>query len=273
MSKIAVKTQGKRREPKKVIETDYSKFNLELCTRLAGISSASYRGQKVFQHHIRALDMPDHQYELISIENAQVYLVWNAKELIISWRGTEPKEWKDITADLKFRKQLGNFGKVHRGFKGYVDKVWPKLKEKVKTLTNGRWMKIYITGHSLGGAAATICTQRLEEDYHVTACYTYGAPRPGGYKFAFGFKTPVFRVRNNNDLVTKVPLAIMGYKHVGKMCYIDTKGILRTGRVGWTTLFKNWVRGQFSRIGDGVRDHNITEYFELLKNAKRIHKQ
>ncbi len=272
MSKIASKTQGKRKvkpEP----EIDFTKFNLELCTRLAGISAASYRAEKVFVHHIRALDMPDHKFELISSDNAQAYMIWNNKELIISWRGTEPKEWKDITADLKFRKQVGNFGKVHRGFKGYVDKIWPQIEKRVKELTKGKWIKIYVTGHSLGGAAAAICTQRLEENYHVSSCYTYGSPRPGGYQFALGFKTPVFRVRNNNDLVTKVPLAIMGYKHVGKLCYIDTKGVLRTGRIGWTTLFKNWVKGQFSRIGDGLRDHAIGDYHSLLEKAKRIHKK
>ena len=64
--------------------------------------------------------------------------MWNNKEIIISWRGTEPKEWKDITADLKFRKQVGNFGKVHRGFKGYVDKIWPQIEKRVKELTKGK---------------------------------------------------------------------------------------------------------------------------------------
>jgi triacylglycerol lipase len=272
MTQIAGKTQGKRKT-KPVKEIDYSKFNLDLCTKLAGISAASYKGSKVFVHSIRKLDMPEHKYQLVSHENAQAYIIWNDKEVIVSWRGTEPKEWKDITADLKFRKHLGNFGKVHRGFKGYVDKIYPKVEKKIKELTDGKWMKIYVTGHSLGGAAALICTQRLEENYHVSSCYTYGAPRPGGYKFALGFKTPVFRVRNNNDVVTKVPPSFIGYKHVGKLCYIDVDGNLRTGSIGWTTLFKNWIKGQFSRIGDGLRDHAIGEYEKLLQNAKRIHKE
>ena len=101
---------------------------------------------------------------------------------------------------------------------------------------------------------------------------TYGAPRPGGWKYSLSFKSNVYRIRNNNDLVTKVPPAIFGYKHVGKFCYIDSRGDLRTGKVSFAVLFKNWIRGQLERLGDGLRDHSIGEYYTKLKFAKRNHK-
>ena len=269
--------------------SDYSmpKFDMEQAIRLAGISEAAYCTPKTFTHKLRALNMPDHKFELISNDNAQAYIIWKEidktasktttkkarSEIIIAWRGTEPGEYKDVMADLKFRKKTSKFGgNVHRGFKGYVDKIYDQIEKIIEKKVSGKWFNIYVTGHSLGGASAVICTNRLEEKFHVRGCYTYGAPRPGGWKYSLSFKSNVYRIRNNNDLVTKVPPAIFGYKHVGKFCYIDSRGDLRTGKVSFAVLFKNWIWGQLERLGDGLRDHSIGEYYTKLKFAKRNHK-
>ena len=248
-------------------------FDQELCIRLAGVASACYKSSKSIVHDLRALGMNYHEYELISKDNAQAYVIWNNEEVIVAWRGTEPSEYKDVLADLKFRKVSGLDGRVHRGFKGYVDKIYDQVLAKVKEITAKKWYKVYVTGHSLGGASALICTNRFEEHFFVQACYTYGSPRPGGWKYSQSFKTKVFRVRNNNDVVTKVPPTWFGYKHVGQLCYIDRHGTLRTGKVKWYVIWRNWIKGQFERIGDGLRDHSITEYYNLLKNAERIDKR
>lgn len=254
----------------------WDKFDPELATRLAGISNAAYSSGKAFVHKLRTLGMDDWKYEFMTKDNAQCYVVWSdkEKEIYIAWRGTEPGEYKDVLADLKIKKVLNFDGfKVHRGFKGYVDKLYDQVESRVERVIKGKWFKIFVTGHSLGGASALICTNRLESKFHVEACYTYGAPRPGSWKYAYSFKTPVFRVRNNNDLVTKVPLMLLGYKHVGSLVYIDRHGVLRTGKVKFVTLLKNWFWGQFQRLGDGLRDHSIGEYCMHLKNAERIHKE
>lgn len=280
MSKILGKNQVKG-PPKvrpvenlKKIATTVDKFDQETCIRLAGISAAAYKSEKVIVHDLRALDMGFHNYELISNENAQAYIIWSDRELVVAWRGTEPTEYQDVLADLKFKKVSGMEGMVHRGFKGYVDKVYDAVLKRVIEITKNKWYKIYVTGHSLGGASALICTNRFEEEnFVVKACYTYGSPRPGGWKYSRSFKTNVFRVRNNNDIVTKVPPTWFGYKHVGELCYIDRHGTLRTGNVKWYVIVRNWIKGQLERIGDGLRDHSIGEYYKHLKTAKRIDKR
>jgi len=65
----------------------------------------------------------------------------------------------------------------------------------------------------------------------------------------------------------------LGYKHVGELCYIDRHGTLRTGNVKWYVIVRNWIKGQFERIGDGLRDHSIGEYYKHLKIATRIDKR
>tara|TARA_B100000989_G_scaffold187470_1_gene141052 strand:- start:5784 stop:6614 length:831 start_codon:yes stop_codon:yes gene_type:complete len=276
MSKITKQASGKPRKIKPLPREDKSKrylypeYDHDMCIKLAGISAAAYRTPKAFVHQLRALDMPYYEYELVEKDNAQAYVVWGERKVIIAWRGTEPKEYKDVLADLKFRKVIGHEGQVHRGFKGYVDKVYDEVYQLVKEITKEDWYDVYVTGHSLGGASALICTNRLEDydKFHVKACYTFGSPRPGGWKYANTFKTNVFRVRNNNDLVTKVPPSFFGYKHIGKLCYLDRNGKMHTGKVKWWTVFSNWVLGQFHRIGDGLRDHSIGEYYQILKNQK-----
>ena len=83
-------------------------------------------------------------------------MVWGEEDrtITIAWRGTEPGEYKDVLADWK-RKVVGHSqGNVHRGFKGYVDKVYEEVYLLVKKITRDDWYNIYVTGHSPGGASS-----------------------------------------------------------------------------------------------------------------------
>lgn len=264
------------------MEKQNKNFDIDLAIKLAGLSEAAYRSTKVFPHNLRALGMNDDKtgkqgwlFELLENDNSQVYVIWSHKEkqIYIAWRGTEPGEYKDVLADLKFRKVIGHQGKVHRGFKGYVDKVFPKLEKLLTRIIkkdSNDWYDIYITGHSLGGASALICTNRLEENlnYVIKGCYTFGGPRALGWGASKWVKTPVWRIRNNNDIVTKVPFYILGYSHVGNLCYISSDKKLHIGKARHGMMFWDWIKGNFSRFGDSVRDHSVSEYYQILKNHR-----
>ena len=208
--------------------------------------------------------------KLFKNKNAECYVTWNDQEVIVSWRGTQPTQINDILDDLKITKQVTKYGKIHSGFKGYVDKVYKLVLEQVNRLMQDSDRKLYVTGHSLGAAAAIICTNRFEDKFKVEACYTYGSPRPGGIKYSVSVKTPVYRVRNNNDIVTSVPLFIMGYKHHGSEHYLNTWGNVRTPS-GWQ-LFKDKIRGIWRGLKkgkvDSFSDHSIVEYIKHLKKYK-----
>ena len=80
-------------------------------------------------------------------------------------------------------------------------------------------------------------------------------------------------IQNDYQITRKRNLFVIfcsffGYKHIGKLCYLDRNGKMHTGKVKWWTVFSNWVLGQFHRIGDGLRDHSIGEYYQILKNQK-----
>ena len=64
---------------------------------------------------------------------------------------------------------------------------------------------LFITGHSLGGALATIAAKKLSHEGGIAACYTFGSPRVGDEEWIADIKTPVYRLVNAADCVTMLP--------------------------------------------------------------------
>ena len=69
--------------------------------------------------------------------------------------------------------------------------------------------KIYVTGHSLGAALATLSTFHIAENNFLPTLYAFGSPRVGNQKFAQQFPEKVyaqtFRIANCEDLVNDLP--------------------------------------------------------------------
>ena len=190
-------------------------------------------------------------------ENAQGYGIVMPDYVIVAFRGTEGAQMGDLLADIKaWPAGADTTGTVHSGFKHELDKLYPEIiKWLGKKLTT---KKIVITGHSLGAAMATICTSRMEEYTEVESLTTFGSPRVGTRKFVKAISTPHKRFVNNNDLVTKVPLFIMGYKHHGDQQYINFYGNIRK-LTTWQMIKDKW-RGWRSGILDGAEDHGMQNY-------------
>lgn len=64
---------------------------------------------------------------------------------------------------------------------------------------------VVISGHSLGGAAATIAGEIVRRNGRpVTAVWTYGSPRPGNVAFAEAYTVPNHRMFSALDIVARV---------------------------------------------------------------------
>jgi triacylglycerol lipase len=197
---------------------------------------------------------------LIDIDGAQVYVLSNKNEMVIAFRGTEPTQMSDLAADLNAipdRGKVGGF--VHDGFQTEVDKVWKKLTLAIKKKPANR--PLFITGHSLGAAMATIAASRISKE--VDCLYTYGSPRVGSKKFVEKINVNHFRHVNNNDAVTGVPFAFLGYRHHTVARYINHYGNIRP-ITRWQRI-KDKLRGRWAAIKnfqffDGFRDHSMVNY-------------
>ena len=203
---------------------------------------------------------------------AQSYRFMNKNDIVIACRGTEPTEYNDIKADANALPVIAEtVSRVHAGFKSEVDELWPMVKEDITRKAN-EGKDIWFTGHSLGAAMATIMASRcmLDKDcLDVKEIYTYGSPRVGwpGYVKSLGIQH--HRWVNNNDIVTRVPLQIMGYKHHGTEHYLNTWGNIRKPH-GWQRvkdrlrgIWRGWKAGKI----DSFCDHAIGDYIKHINKA------
>lgn len=129
----------------------------------------------------------------------------------------------DILADLRFIPTSFDESEnvnVHRGFLGEIDKLWTHIAQDIDEHVKDK--PLWVTGHSLGGAMATLAGMRHSFEQVVT----FGEPRVGIHiEQAFKSKSHS-RYVNGDDPVTKLPPELFsGYDHHGNPIHItDSDG-------------------------------------------------
>lgn len=200
--------------------------------------------------------------EFFDIDGAQAYLLKGADTHVLSFRGTEVTQKSDVLADLKAGKNIEACGgKVHVGFKGEINKVWPAITKSLADID-----AVYVTGHSLGAAMATIATSRMQTK--VIALVTFGSPRVGNAEFVKSVAVDHYRVQNNCDDVTKVPFRLMGFDHHGTHKYMNFHGEFRD-LTPWQRV-KDMIRSRLKARAKGqkyigVFDHMMANYIAKLE--------
>jgi triacylglycerol lipase len=174
--------------------------------------------------------------ECFDADDTQGFIVQNDTDLVVAFRGTEPKRPMDWLSDGRVihAPWAHRVGKVHTGFYHALEVVWRSGQEVLpKRLANRGNRRVWITGHSLGGALAELCAARASFDPRITAVpieavYTFGQPRVGDDEFAHllhdKMGVSVFRFVNDRDIVPRVPFFGMGYRHFGAQIFFDEAG-------------------------------------------------
>jgi hypothetical protein len=210
-------------------------------------------------------------------KGTQAFLAKNDEFAVLSFRGTQPTKWEDVRTDLRALKQKTVEGKVHKGFKEAFDDVRDELFNIVEK-SIGKDLPLYITGHSLGAALATVATQELEEKFHdlIAACYTFGSPRVGDGKYEKSIKAPVYRIVNTTDIVTLVPFFLGTFVHVGDARYLSRRKVDNVYRIyRGIPSFRRTVESiietllalfRLNPIAPWIGAHDMTIYIEKLEN-------
>ncbi|HSG45323.1 MAG TPA: lipase family protein [Anaerolineales bacterium] len=198
--------------------------------------------------------------------DTQAFLVSNGDYAILAFRGTEVTKTKDIQSDAKAVKMSVFEGQVHRGFAEAYKSIEIQVLKGLKKIGD---LPLYITGHSLGAAVATVATQSLERDPklrdQIAACYTFGSPRVGNKEYDRDFKSAIYRVVNTTDIVTVVPLLAMGYIHIGDVRFLEpSMGDIRRGIPILRRIFF-FLTAVFRLFGPLVGDHGIEKYRKKLE--------
>ncbi len=198
--------------------------------------------------------------------DTQAFLVSNGEYAVLAFRGTEVTKTTDIKTDARAFKASVFEGRVHKGFADAYKSIEIQVLKGLKTIGD---LPLYITGHSLGAALATIATQYLERDPklrdQIAACYTFGSPRVGNKEYDRDFKSAIYRVVNTTDIVTVVPLLVMGYIHIGDMRFLEPgMGDIRRGIPILQRIYF-FIMAAFRLFGPLVGDHGIEKYRKKLE--------
>jgi len=199
--------------------------------------------------------------------------------VVLAFRGTKNVKNCLTDAETPLVRHPPYPGRVHRGFAEAVEQVWPDVRRLLGTPSQK--LSVWITGHSLGGAMATLASIRLASEGHaVRAVYTYGSPRVGNRLFRDAYPlVENYRFVNDNDLVPHLPF-LWCYKHVGQLKLFDNEGNLQEERHHWEAK-KQALAGTAKRIQqahlranhahhalgefDWLADHHLGGYLDAIK--------
>jgi predicted lipase len=171
-------------------------------------------------------------------------------EVVVAIRGTEGVlEWI-----LDFDFSLTAFpyvpaGNVENGFNDFYSSfrtgktdLAPRVVEALAELIQGGTVKtLWITGHSLGAALATLLAIDVAANggFATPVVYTFASPRIGDKVFAGtydGLVETSWRIANQNDIVTDLPPQFVGYTHVDAEYPINSDDRCRHNFACWHSL-------------------------------------
>lgn len=202
--------------------------------------------------------------DTFSVSGTQAFLAHNNRYAVLAFRGTS--DWADVQTDIRAgRVAADGVGKIHSGFFNAYGLVSERISKRLEEV---KFLPLYITGHSLGGALATVALRYLEKveglKDQIAACYTFGSPRVGNADFEHDIRSPVYRVVNFTDIVTFLPLFTMGFIHVGDVRYLDRGSPRLVRRFRPFSQRLSLFMQLFLAFLPAIRSHGIQNYIDKL---------
>lgn len=131
--------------------------------------------------------------------------------LVLAFRGTNSTVYDWMNNFTCAFETVRGHGRVHKGFWEAVQSIYPGITQYAASLVkSAKPGKFYITGHSKGGAMASLMAVMLENGGIPGApkpeVVTFASPRVGDAAFVRSYPVPNIRYESCRDLVPHVPL-------------------------------------------------------------------
>jgi hypothetical protein len=204
--------------------------------------------------------------------DTHVLITRSGADVIIAFRGTaDLRNWlTDLDCELI---RVGSC-RVHRGFYEAMKSVESDLMAK---LSEARGARLWVTGHSLGGALAMLwALWAVQSGYEIAGVYTFGQPRVGDAAFGQLYdsilKTRTWRSIHADDIVPRVPWLLDRYRHAGHEVFhpFATSSPV-VDRPFWTRLPCE-ARGLARELLQGklalLEDHHVLHYLALFPQPR-----
>ena len=209
---------------------EFSSYKPELSLKMLYLSAVAYDESNDRVHQQQCLDnsLTSDKFQLQVVVtktcddaghdcSGYVAVSHTFKVIVVAFRGS--KNFNQVVTILQsLLSPTTRFldGEVQTYWKRGFDLIWPSMKTEVNTLASQNpSYQIWVTGHSLGGAMASLASTWLAY-YNVAPrkniiLYTFGMPRVGNYDYALQHDQLVnnsWRVVNDNDLVPHFPIVL-----------------------------------------------------------------
>ncbi|CAM9850426.1 unnamed protein product [Chrysoparadoxa australica] len=119
--------------------------------------------------------------------------------------------------------------RVHMGFSACWQGVRERTLRALRRELEKDYKPLYITGHSLGAALATLAALDVADEFDLAddpVLYTFGSPYVGNRAFSHLHRAKVhnsFRIVNEGDVVSAMPQFLGMYVHAGCPVVVDSE--------------------------------------------------
>jgi triacylglycerol lipase len=224
MSKLLPNPEENRLEIHEFNPDNYKEFDTSMAHILAELIQQAYN-----QFDDRVCGTRKFQDFILQSENIIVPLIedrrkpfgfvtfnQNSNNVFIVFRGTRAliEGFEDANLKLVFYEEVTGVNGSDYVTAGFRD-IYANLRQQILNVLNNlpQNSQIFVTGHSLGGALATLAVPDILhntkfKDPKKIVLYTFASPRCGDREFATKFKeTQVqhWRIANTEDFVTLLP--------------------------------------------------------------------
>ncbi len=203
--------------------------------------------------------------------DTQAFVMSSDKDIVVAFRGSESiKDWLSNFQAVSDPGPMDDT-KAHEGFQ---DALYPAVIRLTNAISSRRTsnQRIWLTGHSLGGALASLFAGMLiENKIPVYGLYTFASPRPADGKFAELLNAalkagPHYRIINEGDIVPHVPPEPF-YSHSGGRIILKHNA-RKTSHKEWTSIRKK-VFNLLMDIGHILKAKTDIYGNHVLHDAKR----
>ena len=143
--------------------------------------------------------------------------------VVLAFAGTDPAVLETVVTD--FTPRIDPAKHTHTGFQAAFDAVIAHVDAAIALSRQSR-KPLLVSGHSLGAALAALAAlHAVQAGTPPMAVYGYGMPRVGNGDFQTAYNAALGRITyrhvHGRDIVARVPLNAMGYRHVGRVIACD----------------------------------------------------
>ena len=205
----------------------------------------------------------------IAYDNEKAVLAFAGTADLKDWKNNA-KTWSEPIPSESCGKQIRFHSGFHEAATEIINGGNGALITRLGELqSQGR--RIYITGHSLGGALAAITAYYAETataPVKLTGVYTFGQPYTGDDDFQFcydaGLKDRTFRFVTDKDVIPKTRLD-SSYRHIGVFMFFDANGnLLNSKPSDYAGDFTDFAKSNL------LGAHSMSSYRDFLEKNKEV---